>query len=237
MGSKKVLIAVSSYCSPFYSDGKKTGVFVVEALHPFLEYSENGFDVDIVSETGKFGWDEHSLSDDFLNGKDKEIFNDKGSKFIQSMHNVKMAKDVDSKEYCIFFASAGHSTLFDYPKAEGLQKIALDIYKNGGVIAAVCHGPVIFKGLIDRETGENIAKGKSLTGFTDEGEKVLQVDGIMKDKNLDSVEDVFKECGIKYLAPIGPWDNYSITDGRIVTGVNPASAKDTAKRSICALEK
>lgn len=237
MSGKKVLVAVSSYCEPFYADGAKTGVFVVEALHPFLEYSENGFEVDFVSETGKFGWDEHSLTEDFLTGKDKEIFNDKNSEFIQKINNLKKASDINSDEYCIFFASAGHSTLFDYPSAKNLQKIAMNIYHKGGIVSAVCHGPVIFNGIIDEKTGENIAKGKSLTGFTDEGEKILGVDGIMKEKKVLSVQEVFEKCGIKYLPPIGPWDNYSITDGRIVTGVNPASAKDTAKRSIIALKK
>lgn len=61
-------------------------------------------------------------------------------------------------------------------------------------------------------------EGKSITGFTDVGETILGVDSILKAKNLATVEDVAKKYGAKYLAPVGPWDDYSITDGRLVTG-------------------
>ena len=44
-----------------------------------------------------------------------------------------------------FFGSAGHGTLFDYPHAKDLQKIATTVYNKGGVVSAVCHGPAILK--------------------------------------------------------------------------------------------
>ena len=40
-------------------------------------------------------------------------------------------------QYGIFFASAGHAALIDYPHASGLQKIATDIWVQGGVVSAV----------------------------------------------------------------------------------------------------
>ena len=237
MASKNVIIALTSYNEVFYQDGTKTGVFVVEALHPFREYRANGFNVQFVSETGAFGWDEHSLTETFLNGQDKKDFDNENSEFQLALKKVKKPSEVNPDDYDIFFAAAGHGSCFDFPTAKGLQDLALKIYSKGGVVAAVCHGPVIFAGLNDKETGKNIAEGKSLTGFTDEGEVILNVLDLMRAKNVPTVTDVFNKCGIKYLAPIGPWDDFSLTDGRIVTGVNPASATSTAKRSIIALSK
>ncbi|CAL9735371.1 glutathione-independent glyoxalase Hsp31p [Monosporozyma servazzii] len=236
MSSQNVLIALTSYNDVFYEDGAKTGVFLVEALHPFNEYKAKGYNVQFVSETGKFGWDDHSLTETFLVGQDKKDFDNESSDFQHALKKVKKASDINADDYKIFFAAAGHGSCFDFPTASGLQDLALKIYANGGVVAAVCHGPAIFAGLNDKKTGENIAKGKSLTGFTDEGEAIMNVDKIMKQKGVKTVCEIFKECGIKYMAPIGPWDNFSITDGKIVTGVNPASAGSTAKRSIIALD-
>ncbi|AJU98190.1 Hsp31p [Saccharomyces cerevisiae YJM1381] len=236
MAPKKVLLALTSYNDVFYSDGAKTGVFVVEALHPFNTFRKEGFEVDFVSETGKFGWDEHSLAKDFLNGQDETDFKNKDSDFNKTLAKIKTPKEVNADDYQIFFASAGHGTLFDYPKAKDLQDIASEIYANGGVVAAVCHGPAIFDGLTDKKTGRPLIEGKSITGFTDVGETILGVDSILKAKDLATVEDVAKKYGAKYLAPVGPWDDYSITDGRLVTGVNPASAHSTAVRSIDALK-
>ncbi|KGU31827.1 hypothetical protein MGK_02715, partial [Candida albicans P57055] len=63
----KVLLALTSYNETFYSDGKKTGVFVVEALHPFEVFRKKGYEIQLASETGTFGWDDHSVVPDFLN--------------------------------------------------------------------------------------------------------------------------------------------------------------------------
>ena len=58
----------------------------------------------------------------------------------------------------------------------------------------------------------------------------------MKENELQSIEEMTKKYGGKYLAPIGPWDDYSVSDGKLITGVNPASAISTAKRSLIAFE-
>jgi D-lactate dehydratase len=60
--------------------------------------------------------------------------------------------------------------LIDYPHAKGLQKIATEVYANGGIVSAVCHGEAIFPGVVDTKTGEPIIKGKTITGFTTEAE-------------------------------------------------------------------
>jgi hypothetical protein len=40
-------------------------------------------------------------------------------------------------QYGIFFASAGHAALIDYPKAIGLQKIAIQVWNQGGIVSSV----------------------------------------------------------------------------------------------------
>jgi putative intracellular protease/amidase len=40
-------------------------------------------------------------------------------------------------QYGLFFASAGHASLIDYPDAKGLQNIASKIFTAGGIVSAV----------------------------------------------------------------------------------------------------
>lgn len=40
-------------------------------------------------------------------------------------------------QYGLFFASAGHASLIDYPDAKGLQAIASKMYSDGAIISAV----------------------------------------------------------------------------------------------------
>jgi putative intracellular protease/amidase len=49
----------------------------------------------------------------------------------------KSAAADDWNQYGIFFASAGHAALIDYPHASKLQAIAAKAYEKGGVVSAV----------------------------------------------------------------------------------------------------
>jgi putative intracellular protease/amidase len=53
---RKVLIAISSFNGPIYPTGHKTGLFLTEALDPYEVFVAAGFDVDLASETGTFGF-------------------------------------------------------------------------------------------------------------------------------------------------------------------------------------
>jgi putative intracellular protease/amidase len=40
------------------------------------------------------------------------------------------------------FFSGGHGVVFDFYNNKELQNIASHVFERGGLIAAVCHGPV-----------------------------------------------------------------------------------------------
>lgn len=73
-------------------------------------------------------------------------------------------------QYGIFFGAGGHAAIYDYPSASSLHKVAAQIYANGGVVSAVCHGPAILPGILDTSTGKPIIAGKKVTGFAEKGE-------------------------------------------------------------------
>lgn len=230
---RKALISVSSFNGAIFPGGLKTGVFLTEALHPFEVFTAAGFEVDLASETGTYGLDEFSLTPPFLSGSDKAAYSNRRHPFMLKLTSqLKKASDLKSEDYGLFFASAGHSALYDYPRAKGLQAAVLDIYNRGGVVSATCHGPALLPGVIDPKTGRSIIEGKTVTGFTIEGEQILNIlDRLLADKVVPIVEAV-TAAGAYYSSPIGAFDDYSITSGRVVTGTNPASARSTAERSV-----
>jgi putative intracellular protease/amidase len=236
--SRKALIAITSYNGVIYPDGTKTGLFYTEALHPYEVLTKAGFEVDLATETGTYGLDELSTTKQFLAGGDKAVFDDPNHPFnIKLSSQLKKASEVRKQDYDVFFASAGHAALYDYPKARGLQSIAEDVWNRGGIVAAVCHGPVILSGVIDPKTAKPIIDGKSVTGFTVEGEVIMEVFDKLKSDGARFVVDVVEKAGAYYSSPMLPFDDYSITVGRLVTGANPASARSTAERVLKAFEK
>jgi putative intracellular protease/amidase len=140
---QKALITITSHCDTFYSDGKKTGLYFTEAYHPYHVFTQNGFDVDLVSETGKFGYDDHSITQEALTPEEWKTFNDPKDPFMVKLNTqLKRPDQINPDDYGVFYASAGHATLYDYPHAKGLISIAEKMNKNGAIISAVCHGPI-----------------------------------------------------------------------------------------------
>ncbi|KAF2659719.1 class I glutamine amidotransferase-like protein [Lophiostoma macrostomum CBS 122681] len=220
-------------------DGKPahtTGVFIGEALHPYNVFTAAGFEVDIVSEEGRWSEDWLSLQPGFLSEEERRQYDDKTSEFRKKLDLNLKPGDVDAEKYGIFFASAGHAALIDYPTASGLKKIASSIWERGGVVSAVCHGAAIFPGIIDSATGKSIIAGRTITGFTTEGEDVMKVTDVLRSWGKPLVDEWAEQLGAKYDRPDDVWGDFHVTDGRIVTGTNPQSATSTAKEVVKVFE-
>ncbi|KAJ6103701.1 hypothetical protein N7486_003923 [Penicillium sp. IBT 16267x] len=231
MPARKALIAVTSASAALFNGKETTGLFISEALHPFNVLTAAGFEVDLSSETGSYTPDWLSQQPDFLNGSDLETWKDANSEFRQKLDNMTKAADLDGSAYGLFYASAGHAALIDYPTARGLQKIAEQVWASGGVVASVCHGPAIFTDIKD-VTGQPIIKGKKMTGFTTEAENTLGVMGELRGLGTEMVEEVALRLGATYERAPGVWDDFHVVDGHLVTGQNPASAASTAEAAV-----
>lgn len=192
---RRAIISVTSAQAKLFQGTETTGLFISEALHPFKVLTEAGFEVDLTSETGKYTPDWLSQQPDFLNGDDLKIWNDVNSDFRKKLDNMPKAAEVDGSRYGVFYASAGHAALIDYPTAKELQRIAAQVWVNGGVVASVCHGPAIFANLIDPATNEPLIKGKRITGFTTEAENTMKIMDDLRSWNSEMVEELAIRLG------------------------------------------
>lgn len=200
MPEKRALLVVTSDNTQFYDDGKKTGLYWAEAIHPYNVYTKAGYDVDVVSETGSVFLDEHSIADDAMDEESKAAWHDASNPLKKVIEGgVLKPSEVDPSKYGIFYASGGHGAVFDFPSAKGLHEIASKIYANDGVVAAVCHGPAILPFIKDPTTGESLVKGRRVTGFTAEGERLFKVEDAMKKFDVHTVEELVNEVGGTYV--------------------------------------
>jgi putative intracellular protease/amidase len=194
---RRALISITSASAKLFQGKETTGLFISEALHPYKVLIAAGFEVDFASETGYYTPDWLSQQPDFLNGDDLATWNNVNSSFRQKLDNMPKAADVDGEKYGIFYASAGHAALIDYPTATELKRIAAQVWANGGIVASVCHGPAIFTDLIDQATGEPLIKGKTITGFTTEAENTMGIMADLRSWGSDMVEEVAEKNGAK----------------------------------------
>lgn len=112
---------------------------------------------------------------------------------------------------------------FFRPATGSANSIALieSFYNSGKLVAAVCHAPavlhrVIYKGAYE---GAPIVEGEHVTGFANTEEEEVQLTHVVP----FLVEEELKRLGgIFEKAP--NWQSFVITDGRLITGQNPASS-------------
>lgn len=111
------------------------------------------------------------------------------------------------------------------------NKIAAEIYENGGIVAAVCHGPAALIN-IKLSNGKYLVDGKTVTSFTNDEENAIKKTEIMP----FLVETELKNRGAKF-ACVKNWGCNVEVSERLITGQNPASASALGQAVIKALEE
>src|SRR6202012_5680280 len=93
-----------------------------------------------------------------------------------------------------------------------------------------CHSPGVLRHV--KYKGEPLAKGKHVTGFTDGEEEAVQLTKVVP----FLVEDELLRLGAIF-EKVANWQPFSVVDGRLVTGQNPASSTTTARNLLSLLAR
>lgn len=142
---------------------------------------------------------------------------------------IKPASAATASDYVAICFAGGHACCVDFPHARELKKLTAQIYEQGGVVGAVCHGPAIFENLT-LSSGSSLIAGKEVTGFAEKGEKEMNAMDWLDKFNYKTMEQMAKAEGAVWKEPDSAWGDYTVVSERVVTGVNPASAKSLAEK-------
>lgn len=220
---KKILFVVSS-TGIIGPHNRVTGNLLTEVAHPYEAFKKQGYDIDIFSVKGGQAPIDMVETDDptniaFLQGEGLSKMKNTGS--IESIPSL--------AGYDAVFVPGGLAPVVDMPDNTTVQNILSSMYESGKVVSAVCHGPVSLIN-VKLSDGSYLVDGKNVTGFS-----IAEEENYAKEDVPFELEDALKSRGAKY-SSTAPWQAYSITDGRLVTGQNPASAQGVAERVIAILE-
>jgi putative intracellular protease/amidase len=219
---KKILFVVSSanFIGPF---NRKTGNLLTEVAHPYEAFRKQGYDIDIYSVKGGEAPVEIFEAEDPTN---VEFLNGEG---FQKMKTTKSIEEVSIEGYDALFIPGGLAPVVDMPDNPTVHKIISSMWEKGAIVSSVCHGPVSLLN-VKLKDGSYLVKGKNITAFS----KAEELNYAAKDVPFE-LEDALKEHGANYTS-VAPWQPYSITDGKLVTGQNPDSASGVAEKVIALLE-
>ncbi len=203
------------------STGRKTGFWLEEFAAPYFVFRDAGVELTLASPKG--GHPPVDPKSDVPENQTPAMSRFKKDVTAQKAlaNTVKLA-DMKSEDFDTVFYPGGHGPMWDL--AESPDSIALleSFYNSGKPIALVCHSPGVLRHVMYQ--GEPLAKGKRVTGFTNEEEAEMQLTHVVP----FLVEDELKRLGAKF-EKVPNWQPFSIVDGRLITGQNPASSTSAAK--------
>jgi putative intracellular protease/amidase len=219
---KRILFVVSS-AAHIGPHNRATGSLLTEVAHPYETFKKQGYDIDVFSVNGGEAPIDMVELDDPLN---IAFLNDEG---LTKMKNTASIESVSINGYDAVFVPGGLAPVVDMPDNPTVQNILSSMYDKGGVVSAVCHGPVSLIN-VKLNDGSYLIDGKNVTGFS-----IAEEENYAKEDVPFELEDALKNRGGRYTSA-APWQAHIITDGRLVTGQNPASAKGVAESVITILE-
>ena len=201
--------------------GRPTGFWLEEFAAPYFVFRDAGVELTLASPKG--GQPPLDPKSDLPENQTPAMARFKKDAAAQQAlaTTVKLA-DVKAEDFDTVFYPGGHGPMWDL--AESPTSIALleAFYNSGKPIALVCHSPGVLRHVTYQ--GAPLVKGKHVAGFTNGEEEAMQLTKVVP----FLVEDELLRLGAIFEKKAN-WQPFSITDGRLITGQNPASSTSAAQ--------
>lgn len=201
--------------------GRKTGFWLEEFAAPYFVFRDADMEITLASpKGGQPPLDPKSDLPENQTPATTRFKNDKEAQ--QALSNTVTLSSVKSEDFDTVFYPGGHGPMWDL--AEDPASIALleSFYNSGKPIALVCHSPGVLRHVIHE--GQPLVKGKRVTGFTNGEEEEVKLTNVVP----FLVEDELLRLGAVF-EKVANWQPFSIIDGRLITGQNPASSTSAAE--------
>lgn len=225
----KALIVVTNHADFEHPKADPTGLWLSELTHFYDEFEKAGIPIDIVSpKGGKIPIDGRSLGRLTLDKASRARHDDPA--FMALLEDTKPLSDVDPSDYDVLYFAGGHGAMWDFADDEELHALIRGMYESGAVVSAVCHGTAALQNA-RLSDGEFLIDGKKGTGFAYRDETVAGVKRFVP----YNLEKRLKGRGMSYSRSHFPLGGHVVADGRLITGQNPNSARETARMTLEAI--
>ena len=238
-GNKKILMVCTEERNMTMANGKKfsTGNHPVEMMLPMIHLKNAGFDVDIVTPTGKsvkiemWAMPEEDKNVMAIYDEYKKQFENPGSlsDFVQnSMH--------DSTDYLAVYLPGGHGAMLGLPENKDLNKLIHWSHNNDMHMLAICHGPAsLLAANIDGDKDSFIYQGYKIAAFPDAVDEQTPMFGYMPGHMPWKFGERLNNLGVTIINDEA--DNTCHVDRKLISGASPLAANDFGKLAATELLK
>lgn len=218
----KILIVLTSH-DQLGKTGKKTGFWLEEFAAPYYVLKDAGAEITLASpKGGQPPLDPKSDEADAQTAATRRFKADPDAQ--KALSSTVPLGEIDAAGFDGIFYPGGHGPLWDLAEDADSKRLIETFAASNRPIAAVCHAPAVFKNTLTAD-GKPFVSGRRVTGFTNTEETAVGLTDVVP----FLVEDMLKANGGIYQK--GPdWGSFVLVDGKLVTGQNPASSEEAARK-------
>lgn len=233
---KRVAIVVSNPATSKQT-GWPIGFWWGEVTHPYWEFMQHGYQVEIFSpDGGRLEADKMERSE----GREQVL---RRRLDQPRLHQVagdlgvrgtsKPIADIDVKRFEAILFVGGQGPMYTFFNDERVHRLAVQFYEAGKILAVICHATCILLKL-KLSNGKLLIEGKTWTGFANSEEQYADS---YVDRRIQPfwIEEEARKMANTNFVVSGRFRSHAVRDGRLVTGQQQYSGAAAAKLVIEAL--
>lgn len=233
----KKIALIAANPSVSQTTGWPIGFWWAELTHPYWEFTEKGYEVEIFSpDGGALQADGYSDPEDVSAYSAHDLISlgfKKSAAHAALLENTRPISSIDIAAFDAVFLTGGQSPMYTFINNEPLHGLVAGFYEQGKVVGIVCHATCI---LLKTKTsdGKLLVDGRTWTGFADSEEDFA--DGFVgKRIQPFRIEEEAKKLANTNFIVDGRFKAFAVRDGRLITGQQQYSGAAAARLVIEAL--
>ncbi|MEM7736433.1 MAG: type 1 glutamine amidotransferase domain-containing protein [Deinococcota bacterium] len=233
---KKVLMVAAN---PATSDvtGWPVGFWWAELTHPYWEFTEKGYEVEICSPTGGTlqadAWSDPEDASQYSSDDLISLGFKTSPQHAALLRDTQSVEDVNITDYDAIFLVGGQSPMYTFYEDDALHALVARFYEAGKVTAIVCHATcVLLK--VTTQDGNLLVKDKTWTGFANSEEQFAD-EFVGKRIQPFWIEDEAAKLEHTNFIVDSRFKAHAVRDGNLITGQQQYSGTAAAKLVIEAL--
>jgi putative intracellular protease/amidase len=216
--------------------GWPIGFWWSELAHPYWEFAEHGYKVDIFSpDGGKLEADNWSDPRDESKYSAHDLISLgflSSPEHVELVENSRPINQLKIADYDAILFVGGQAPMYTYYNDERVQALAAQSYRAGKVTAVLCHATcILLKAKVD---GKLLVDGKTWTGFANSEERYAD-DFVGKRIQPFWIEDEAQKLPGTNFIVSGRFKAHAVRDGNLITGQQQYSGGAVAELVIEAL--
>lgn len=235
--NKKKILMIAANPSVSQTTGWPIGCWAAELTHPYWEFIQAGYQVEIVSPNGgKLEFDAYSNPTDPSGYSAHDLISlgfISSPKHMNLIANTKKLSDIKIADYDAVLLVGGQSPMYTFRGNKELSKFVVDFYMTGKPTALVCHSTCI---LLEAKlpNGKFLVEGKTWTGFADSEEKYAD-NFVGKRIQPFWIESEARKMSNTNFIVKNAFAPFAVRDGNLITGQQQNSGTEAARLVIEAL--